>query len=108
MQDVSLVPEFDYCRRITAGHSRLEEFMKRQQRGMDEPAGSDSVDRERGPGIGTLLLVTACGIGLGMLTAPAAGRQTRRRLGRQLATIGGEVAERWGEVHERFDGIKAA
>jgi hypothetical protein len=82
--------------------------MKRQQRRMDEPAGSDSVDRDRGPGIGSLLFVTACGIGLGMLTAPAAGRQTRRRLGRQLATIGGEVAERWGEVHERFDGIKAA
>ena len=78
------------------------------QRRMDEPNGSDSEGRVRGPGIGTLLFTTACGIGLGLLTAPETGRQTRRRLRKRLATMGGEMIDRWGEVQDRFGEVREA
>lgn len=83
--------------------------MVAQQRSKDEPVGSDSeANRGFGTGIGTLMFMTACGIGLGLLTAPEAGRQTRKRLRKGLNTLGSEVVDRWGDVHDRFDDAREA
>jgi len=81
-----------------------------QQSTTDETAeaGSQSGDRGRAPGIGTLFFLTACGVGLGMLTAPATGQQTRKRLRKGLATLGDEVVDRWGEVQNRLDEAREA
>lgn len=83
--------------------------MAGEQREMNEPTGSTG-DRGLGigPGIGTALLMTACGIGLGMLTAPDAGRQTRKRLRKGLSTLGGEVADRWEDMHDRYGEMRTA
>ena len=82
--------------------------MVAQQRGTDEPAGSESGAPGRSSHLGMLMFLTACGIGLGLLTAPAAGRQTRKRLRKGLSSLGSEVADRWGDAHERFDDLREA
>jgi gas vesicle protein len=49
--------------------------------------------RRAGAGAGTLLLVAAIGVSIGLLAAPETGVKTRRRLRQRLATLGADLGE---------------
>ena len=56
--------------------------------------------RRSGTGVGTILLVAAVGVGIGLLAAPDAGEKTRRRLRRRLAALGADIGEGLEGVQE--------
>jgi gas vesicle protein len=67
--------------------------MTRRQRRFDD-ADFDFGDRQtRSGGVGTILLATALGVGIGLLAAPDTGIKTRRRLRKRLETLGGDLGE---------------
>ena len=67
--------------------------MTRRQRRFDD-ADFDFGDRGgRAPGVGTIFLATALGVGIGLLAAPDAGLKTRRRLRKRLETLGEDLGE---------------
>jgi gas vesicle protein len=72
-------------------------------RSHDESADSSSNESGRSIGLGTLAFVAACGLGIGLLTAPETGTKVRKRLRKRLAAVGSEVVDRWDDVHDRFD-----
>jgi gas vesicle protein len=84
----------------------------------DRDRGGERRWRRRSAGAGIMLGALATGVAIGMLTAPHAGRKTRRRLGRRLAGFaespaarlsalsgagrraGRQVRDRWEELSE--------
>jgi gas vesicle protein len=65
--------------------------MTRRQRRFDD-ADFDFGDRRgRSSGVGTILLATALGVGIGLLAAPDTGVKTRRRLRKRLETLGEDL-----------------
>jgi gas vesicle protein len=80
--------------------------MSRHQRRFDD-TDFDLGGRSRSGGVGTVLLATVLGVGIGMLAAPDTGLKTRRRLRRRLSELGegleggiGEIQERGGRARE--------
>ncbi len=71
--------------------------MTRHQRRFDD-ADFDFGDRRPGVGPGTIFLVTALGVGIGLLAAPDAGLKTRRRLRKRLETLGDDLGEGFEEM----------
>jgi gas vesicle protein len=58
--------------------------------------------RESGGGrLGTLLLATVLGVGLGLLAAPQTGTETRRALRKRLAAMGEDFENEIDELRER-------
>ncbi len=49
--------------------------------------------RRSGAGLGTILLVAAASVGLGLLAAPDTGVKTRRRLRHRLTALGADLGE---------------
>jgi hypothetical protein len=81
--------------------------MSRHQRRFDD-ADLDLGGRSRTSGVGSIVLATAIGVGIGMLAAPDAGPKTRRRLRRRITELGEglgggleELQERGGRARER-------
>ena len=74
--------------------------MSRHQRRFDD-ADFDLGGRSRSGGMGSLVLATAIGIGIGMLAAPDAGPKTRRRLRTRLAALGEDLGDGLEEIQER-------
>jgi gas vesicle protein len=64
--------------------------MTRRQRRFDD-ADFEFGDRRRGSGVGTILVATALGVGVGLLAAPDTGVKTRRRLKKRLETLGDDL-----------------
>ena len=80
--------------------------MSRHQRRFDD-TDFDLGGRSRSGGVGTVVLATVLGVGIGMLAAPDTGLKTRRRLRRRLSELGegleggiGEIQERGGRARE--------
>ncbi len=80
--------------------------MSRHQRRFDD-VEFDLGGRSRSGGVGTVVLATVLGVGIGMLAAPDTGLKTRRRLRRRLSELGegleggiGEIQERGGRARE--------
>jgi hypothetical protein len=73
-----------------------------QGRRFNDPIDPWSPERgaRGGPGVGTLLMATLLGIGVGLLAAPQAGTKTRKQLLKRLATLGEGVGEGLGDVQE--------
>ena len=72
--------------------------MTKRQRRFDD-ADFDFGDRQgRSPGVGTIFLATALGVGIGLLAAPDAGLKTRRRLRKRLETLGEDLGEGFEEM----------
>ena len=78
--------------------------MSRHQRRFDD-ADFDLGGRSRSGGMGSLVLATAIGIGIGMLAAPDAGPRTRRRLRTRLAALGEDLGDGLEEIQERGFGV---
>jgi hypothetical protein len=80
----------------------MEEFMINQQRRMDDPGDPWSESRRGGGGVGvgTLLVATMLGVGLGFLAAPQPGTKTRKVLLKRLASLGEGVGEGLEEVQD--------
>jgi gas vesicle protein len=79
----------------------MEGFMINQQRRMDDPGDPWSESRRGGGvGVGTLLVATMLGVGLGLLAAPQPGTKTRRLLLKRLASLGEGVGESLEEVQD--------
>ena len=58
--------------------------------------------RETGGGhVGTLVLATVLGVGLGLLAAPQAGTETRQALRRRIAAMGEDLDGELEELHAR-------
>ncbi|HKU60847.1 MAG TPA: hypothetical protein VJQ44_06485 [Gemmatimonadales bacterium] len=74
--------------------------MSRHQRRFDD-VDFDLGGRSRSGGLGTIVLATALGVGIGMLAAPDTGPKTRRRLRRRLSELGEGLEEGFGEIQER-------
>jgi len=74
--------------------------MSRHQRRFDD-ADFDLGERSRSAGMGSLLLATAIGVGIGMLAAPDAGPKTRRRLRTRLAALSEDLGDGLEEIQER-------
>src|SRR3954453_1944497 len=74
--------------------------MSRHQRRFDD-VDFDLGGRSRSGGVGTIVLATVLGVGIGMLAAPDAGLKTRRRLRRRLSELGDGLEEGLGEIQER-------
>lgn len=72
----------------------------------NESDDSSSNENGRSIGLGTLAFVAACGLGIGLLTAPETGAKVRKRLRKRLAAVGSEVADRWDDVQDRFDEVR--
>jgi len=51
--------------------------------------------------MGTLLLATVLGVGVGLLAAPQAGTETRRALRKRLATLGDDFGDEFDDLRER-------
>jgi len=80
--------------------------MSRHQRRFDD-VEFDLGGRSRSGGVGTVVLATVLGVGIGMLAAPDTGLKTRRRLRRRLSELGegleggiDEIQERGGRARE--------
>ena len=65
-------------------------------------------DRSEGGGgrLGTLLLATVLGVGVGLLAAPQTGTETRRALRKRLAAMGEDFEGGVEELRERGDRAK--
>ena len=74
--------------------------MSRHQRRFDD-ADLDFGGRSRTSGVGSIVLATAIGVGIGMLAAPDAGPKTRRRLRRRITEIGEGLGDGFEEIQER-------
>jgi hypothetical protein len=75
--------------------------MINQQRRMDDPGDPWSESRRGGGvGVGTLLVATMLGVGVGFLAAPQPGTKTRRLLLKRLASLGEGVGESLEEVQD--------
>jgi hypothetical protein len=74
--------------------------MSRHQRRFDD-ADFDLGRRSRTSGLGSIVLATAIGVGIGMLAAPDAGPKTRRRLRRRITEIGEGLGDGFEEMQER-------
>jgi gas vesicle protein len=75
--------------------------MINQQRRIDDPANPWSESRRgNGVGVGTLLVATMLGVGLGFLAAPQPGTKTRKLLLKRLASLGEGVGESFEEVQD--------
>ena len=74
--------------------------MSRHQRRFDD-VEFDLGGRSRSGGVGTVVLATVLGVGIGMLAAPDTGLKTRRRLRRRLSELGEGLEEGIGEIQER-------
>ena len=80
--------------------------MSRHQRRFDD-VEFDLGGRSRSGGVGSVVLATVLGVGIGMLAAPDTGLKTRRRLRRRLSELGegleggiDEIQERGGRARE--------
>ncbi|HEU5040396.1 MAG TPA: YtxH domain-containing protein [Gemmatimonadales bacterium] len=56
--------------------------------------------RRSGAGVGTILLVAAVGVSIGLLAAPDTGIKTRRRLRKRIASLGADLGEGLEGVQE--------
>ncbi len=74
--------------------------MSRHQRRFDD-VEFDLGGRSRSGGVGTVVLATVLGVGIGMLAAPDTGLKTRRRLRRRLSELGEGLEDGIGEIQER-------
>jgi gas vesicle protein len=74
--------------------------MSRHQRRFDD-ADIDFGGRSRTSGVGSIVLATAIGVGIGMLAAPDAGPKTRKRLRRRITEIGEGLGDGFEEIQER-------
>lgn len=68
-------------------------FMTRRQRRFDDADFEFGERRGTTAGVGSIVLATALGVGIGLLAAPDTGVRTRRRLRRRLDTLGGDLGE---------------
>jgi len=71
--------------------------MSKHQRRFDD-ADFDLGGRSRTSGVGSIVLATAIGVGIGMLAAPDAGPKTRRRLRRRITEIGEGLGDGFEEI----------
>lgn len=62
---------------------------------------TDDRREKEGGHVGTLLLATFLGVGLGLLAAPQAGTETRRALRKRLAAMGEEFEDELEDLRER-------
>ena len=63
----------------------------------------------RGGGhLGTLLLATVLGVGVGLLAAPQPGAKTRSALRKRLAAVGEDIGEAIGHLEERSRPLRHA
>ncbi len=74
--------------------------MSRHQRRFDD-ADFDLGGRSRSPGVGSILLAAAIGVGIGMLAAPDAGPKTRRRLRTRLTALSEDLGDGLEQIQER-------
>ena len=74
--------------------------MSRHQRRFDD-ADFDFGGRSRTSGVGSIVLATAIGVGIGMLAAPDTGPKTRKRLRRRINEIGEGLGDGFEEIQER-------
>jgi hypothetical protein len=75
--------------------------MINQQRRIDDPRDPWSESRRTGGvGVGTLLVATMLGVGVGFLAAPQPGTKTRKLLLKRLASLGEGVGESLEEVQD--------
>lgn len=65
--------------------------MTRRQRRFDDTDFDFGDRRGRAAGVGSILLATALGVGIGLLAAPDTGTKTRRRLRKRLETLSGDL-----------------
>ena len=65
--------------------------MTKRQRRFDDTDFDFGDRRGRASGVGSILLATALGVGIGLLAAPDAGIKTRRRLRKRLKTLSGDL-----------------
>ncbi|HWB43312.1 MAG TPA: YtxH domain-containing protein [Gemmatimonadales bacterium] len=65
--------------------------MTRRQRRFDDADFEFGERRGRAAGVGTVLLATALGVGIGLLAAPDTGVKTRRRIRKRLETLGEDL-----------------
>jgi hypothetical protein len=72
--------------------------MTRRQRRFDDADFDFGDRRRRSGGVGTILLATALGVGIGLLAAPDTGIKTRRRLRKRLETLGTDLGEGFEEM----------
>ena len=75
--------------------------MSRHQRRFDD-VEFDLGGRSRSGGVGTVVLATVLGVGIGMLAAPDTGLKTRRRLRRRLSELGEGLEGGIGEIQEHY------
>lgn len=67
--------------------------MTRRQRRFDDADFDFGERRGTAAGVGTIVLATALGVGIGLLAAPDTGVRTRRRLRKRLDTLGEDLGE---------------
>lgn len=72
--------------------------MTRQYRRFDDD--DSAVEGRGGLGLGSIVLATALGVGIGMLAAPDTGTVTRRRLRRRMSELGTDLEEGLEGVQE--------
>jgi gas vesicle protein len=68
-----------------------------------------STGGDRGGGrLGTMLLATVLGVGVGLLAAPQAGARTRSALRKRLAAVGEDIGEELDHLEERSRPLRHA
>lgn len=67
--------------------------MTRKQRRFDDADFEFGERRGSAAGVGSVVLATALGVGIGLLAAPDTGVRTRRRLRKRLETLGDDLGE---------------
>src|SRR5687768_4576380 len=79
---------------------------------MRDRTGGCPMMHDRNDTMGAFLMGAIVGAAVALFLAPAAGEETRRRLGETARRLGGEVGDRFGEVKEgvtqRVGDVKAA
>jgi gas vesicle protein len=79
----------------------------RRRTDMIDPWLSSRGDRE-GSHLGTMLLATVLGVGVGLLAAPQPGAKTRSALRKRLAAVGEDIGEEIDHLEERSRPLRHA
>ena len=79
----------------------------RRRTDMIDPWPTTGSDRGGGR-VGTMLLATVLGVGVGLLAAPQAGARTRSALRKRLAAVGEDIGEEIDHLEERSRPLRHA
>jgi gas vesicle protein len=80
----------------------------RRRTDMIDPWLSSSGGDRGGGHLGTMLLATVLGVGVGLLAAPQAGARTRSALRKRLAAVGEDIGEELEHLEERSRPLREA